>query len=50
MFERRFLRSIFGAVQDKGHGRRKWDFKLYQLHLAECIKIKTKVDRACDVI
>jgi hypothetical protein len=28
VFERRLLRSIFGAVQDKGHWKRKWHFKL----------------------
>jgi hypothetical protein len=48
--ERRLLRSIFGAVQDKGHQRKKRNFKLYELDLAKCIKIKIKVGRACNVI
>jgi hypothetical protein len=43
MFERRNLRSIFGALQDKGQWRRRRSFELYILYdesyLAECIKI-----------
>jgi hypothetical protein len=43
LFERTILRSIFGAVQDKGQWRRKYKSELYKLHdepdLAKYIKI-----------
>jgi hypothetical protein len=42
-FERKILRNIFGAVQDKGQWRRRYNFELYKLHdepdLVKYIKI-----------
>jgi hypothetical protein len=32
LFERNNLRSIFGAVQDKGQWRRRHNFELYKLY------------------
>jgi hypothetical protein len=32
LFERKILRSIFGAVQDKGQWRRRYNFELYKLY------------------
>jgi hypothetical protein len=44
LFERKFLRSTFGAVRDKGQWRRRYNFELYKLYddpdLVKCIKIK----------
>jgi hypothetical protein len=31
LFERKILTSIFGAVQDKGQWRRRYNFELYKL-------------------
>jgi hypothetical protein len=32
LFERKILRSIFGAVQDKGQWRRRYNSELYKLY------------------
>jgi hypothetical protein len=43
LFERKILRSIFGAVRDKGQWRRRYNFELYKLYdepdLVKYIKI-----------
>jgi hypothetical protein len=45
LFERKILGSIFGAVQDKGQWRRRYNFELYKLYdepdLVKYIKINT---------
>jgi hypothetical protein len=32
LFEKKILRSIFGAVEDKGQWRRRYNFELYTLY------------------
>jgi hypothetical protein len=41
LFERKILRSIFGAVQDKGQWRRRYNFELYELYMMIQIWLNT---------
>jgi hypothetical protein len=45
LFERKILRSVFGALRDKGQWRRRYNFELYKLcdgpHLVKYIRFNT---------